>query len=61
MAIYIWVYVAIYSHMDPANNHPMVFFFVFPAKNTHLIFWSMYLVDFINLCRFQGPSEHPVV
>ena len=26
-----------------------------------LDFWSMYLVEFVIFCRFQGPSKHPVV
>jgi len=26
-----------------------------PQKNTPLEFWSMYLVDFVDFCRFRGP------
>ena len=30
-------------------------------KNTPLDFWSMYPVYFVDVCRFQGPSNHLVV
>ena len=59
------MHIALYGHMDPADHHTVVK--ARPAgasfwqKNTPLDFQSMYLVDFVNVCRFQCPSQHPVI
>ena len=34
---------------------------VLAARNTPLEFWSVYPLDVVNVCQFQGPSKHPVV